>query len=75
MKEVKTMRLEICVNKFGLDLVDRTTGEVFASGADNINNAFNLLDTAGVPYDVRVDTGKFNSQKFQDVLELLYGDH
>lgn len=72
---MKTMHFEICVHKLGMDLIDRTTGEIFAAGADNINNAFNLLEVAGVPYDIRIDTGEFNQQKFDEALEMLFGDH
>lgn len=72
---MKTMHFEICVHKLGMDLIDRTTGEIFATGADNINNAFNLLEVAGVPYDIRIDTGEFNQQKVSEALNMLFGDH
>jgi hypothetical protein len=70
-----TMHFEICVHKLDMDLVDRTTGEIYATGADNINNAFNLLEAADVRYDVRIDTGEFNQQKVDEALDVLFGDH
>lgn len=74
---MNTMHFEICVHKLGMDLIDRTTGEIYATGADNINNAFNLLEAADVRYDVRIGTGEFDPQKIDvdEALNMILGDH
>lgn len=50
------IRLTISVSNTTIDLIDRMTGEIFTSGAEHINEMLNLLEVAGVAYDIRVES-------------------
>lgn len=50
------MRFTICISNTGMDLLDRMTGEVFTSGAEHINEMLNLLEVAGIAYDIRIES-------------------
>lgn len=50
------MRLMISVSNTTIDLVDRMTGEIYASGTEHINKMLNLFEYEGTAYDIRVES-------------------
>lgn len=50
------VRLAISVSNTTMDLIDRMTGEIYTSGTEHINEMLNLLECAGIEYDIRVES-------------------
>lgn len=50
------MRLTISISNTTMDLVDRMTGEIYTSGTEHINEMLNLLECAGIAYDIRIES-------------------